>query len=116
MIANLPRTRLCPTLLAIDLQLSALRQTENDAKTKTVTRARKYIDLFPSSAEIWIPYLALAKEAGTSEWRSLWNEAREKARGPVDELCRIWLWGIPMFEDAKEKDEIYEVRGPFDSA
>lgn len=108
LIANLPRTRLCPNLLATDLQLAALRQPETNAKAKSVTRARKYVDLFPTSAEIWIPYLSLAKDAGTAEWRTLWDEAREKARGTVDELCRIWLWGIPLFDNTKAKDEIYE--------
>ncbi|KIO20973.1 hypothetical protein M407DRAFT_219551 [Tulasnella calospora MUT 4182] len=115
LIANLPRTRLCPNLLATDLQLAALRQPETNAKAKSVTRARKYVDLFPTSAEIWIPYLSLAKDAGTAEWRTLWDEAREKARGTVDELCRIWLWGIPLFDNTKAKDEIYEVGGSPDS-
>ncbi|KAG8934477.1 U3 snoRNP protein [Tulasnella sp. 417] len=108
LIANLPRTRLCPTLLATDLQLIALHQAATDAKARALTRAKKYVNLFSTSAEIWIPYLAIAKEAETAEWKPLWNEAREKARGTVDELCRIWLWGVPLFDDTKERDQIYE--------
>ncbi|KAG9018679.1 U3 snoRNP protein [Tulasnella sp. 427] len=109
LIANLPRSRICSKLLATDLQLCRLRQTQDGATTaKLVARARKYIDLFPSSSEIWISYLEAVKSAEIAEWEALWSEAREKARGNVDELCRIWLWGTPMYDDVQAQDKAYE--------
>ncbi|KAG9028929.1 U3 snoRNP protein [Tulasnella sp. JGI-2019a] len=106
LVASLSPTRLSPPLAVSDIQLS---KSGNTAKCRA--KIRKYLEIFPTSTKMWLANLAMSKdddESETSAGLELWREAMTKARGPMDDLVRVWSWGPYSTQKEKHKQKLWK--------
>ncbi|KAG8846897.1 U3 snoRNP protein [Tulasnella sp. 330] len=99
LVSSLPPTHLSPSLAVGDIKLG-----KSDNIVKSRAKIFKYLEIFPSSTDMWLACLALSEEdeeGETSDRLALWREAMTKSRGATEDLVRIWSWG--PYSTLKEK-------------
>ncbi|KAG8908043.1 U3 snoRNP protein [Tulasnella sp. 403] len=107
-IATLPPSRLTATLLAADLRLGISQSTTDKERDKLSHRAAQYLKIMPSSAELWVLRLSLLNSILLEEWKRPWRDARLNARGSLEDVCQVWLWGLQQDVDVSTKEKLWQ--------
>jgi U3 small nucleolar RNA-associated protein 6 len=106
-----------PSLLSSHIRLlMEFTSIHPGGPAKVLRTARKYTIKAPKSAHVWLSRLVAEQHFATeSEGRigvdRAWAEARRTVEGTMEDLERVWTWGLCLEDSAEDKVMVYEVCG-----
>ncbi|RDB24910.1 U3 small nucleolar RNA-associated protein 6 [Hypsizygus marmoreus] len=100
--------RASPALLSAHIRLM-VQSLNGDAAgpAKVLQMARRYTDKAPRSASVWLERLNAEKEFG-GDVDKAWAEARQAVEGSMDEVEKVWTWGLAGKDSAEERLRVHE--------
>ena len=83
------------------------RTTVSPTPTRILKLARKYTSKSPKSASIWLARLDAEKRfSQRGDIEKAWADARSSVVGNVDDVEKVWMWGLDLYSTDEMEDQL----------